>query len=45
MISRVSEEKLYYLIQLLENVEGLSENMENEQDTSTKGTGRSAKSP
>lgn len=27
MISRMSEEKLYYVVQLLESVEGLSENM------------------
>ena len=27
MISRMPEEKLYYVIQLLESVEGLSENM------------------
>ena len=34
MISRMSEEKLYYVVQLLESVEGLSENMENDVKTS-----------
>ena len=34
MISRMSEEKLYYVVQLLESVEGLSENMENDGKTS-----------
>lgn len=29
MINCMSEEKLYYVVQLLENVEGLSENMAN----------------
>lgn len=33
MISRMSEEKLYYVVQLLESVEGLSENMENDAKT------------
>ena len=33
MISRMSEEKLYYVVQLLESVEGLSENMENDGKT------------
>ena len=33
MISRMSEEKLYYVVQLLESVEGLSENMENDDKT------------
>lgn len=28
MISRMPEEKLYYVVQLLESVEGLSENIE-----------------
>lgn len=28
MISRMPEDKLYYVVQLLESVEGLSENME-----------------
>lgn len=29
MISRMPEDKLYYVVQLLESVEGLSENVEN----------------
>ena len=33
MISRMPEEKLYYVIQLLESVEGLSENTENDDKT------------
>ena len=34
MINRMPEEKLYYVIQLLEGVEGLSENMKNDAKTS-----------
>lgn len=34
MISRMPEEKLYYVIQLLESVEGLSENTGNDVKTS-----------
>ena len=37
MISRMSEEKLYYVVQLLESVEGLSENMENDDKTPAQG--------
>ena len=33
MISRMSEEKLYYVVQLLESVEGLSGDMENDAKT------------
>ena len=33
MISRMSEEKLYYVVQLLESVEGLSENIESDAKT------------
>lgn len=34
MISRMPEDKLYYVVQLLESVEGLSENMEDGSKTS-----------
>lgn len=33
MISRMPEDKLYYVVQLLESVAGLSENMENGTNT------------
>ncbi|MCM1145871.1 MAG: UDP-N-acetylenolpyruvoylglucosamine reductase, partial [Lachnoclostridium sp.] len=36
MISRMSEEKLYYVVQLLESVEGLAENIENDKTPAQK---------
>lgn len=36
MISGMSEEKLYYVVQLLESVEGLAENIENDKTPAQK---------